>query len=420
MYTFIIILILILILILIWYYYPFSMITFTDIVVKHPLNIINSDYDILAKANIFSNNEIKLKGTNKIIIANDITLDWDDLFHLKNNYIIGADLKKNNEMSGYNDRLCIGKGDKEIKNIGPKEDYINQKNICINKQNIDELTTGWVTGTIIAFIGQPMYENGTYTTQCGFNDRETVKESDLDTKKKLIQKTTYHTPKGWVICDGNNGTPDLRGKFIKGSNSNIGTTSGSHTRILTDEHIPEHSHTIKINTPADDSGSEDLPIPLKNISIKKKYSSKVSSSETTYYGPSSHNIYDGSNSNLPNALEHNHEPEYYTVIYIMKIKIKPSYQSPAPQPKPKNNKISVPIEVQNPLWKNIKKCCDIWKQVRDNDPNNAELVKCTNGTKVYYCEEENTGWAFPPWGPQTMGDKFNKKQIPKTIWLPGN
>jgi len=34
---------------------------------------------------------------------------------------------------------------------------------------------------------------------------------------------TQDIPNGWYICDGNNGTPDLRGRFLEGSTTNIGT-----------------------------------------------------------------------------------------------------------------------------------------------------------------------------------------------------
>jgi microcystin-dependent protein len=45
-------------------------------------------------------------------------------------------------------------------------------------------------------------------------------------------------PTGWVICDGGNGTPDLRGFFIVGATSagNIGATYGNAT----------HSHTTSV------------------------------------------------------------------------------------------------------------------------------------------------------------------------------
>jgi microcystin-dependent protein len=48
-------------------------------------------------------------------------------------------------------------------------------------------------------------------------------------------------PIGWVICDGTNGTPDLRNKFVVGAGSTyaVGATGGSTTHthtFITDGH----------------------------------------------------------------------------------------------------------------------------------------------------------------------------------------
>lgn len=44
-------------------------------------------------------------------------------------------------------------------------------------------------------------------------------------------------PSGWVLCNGTNGTPDLRDKFVKGAanGANPGATGGvtQHTHVLT-------------------------------------------------------------------------------------------------------------------------------------------------------------------------------------------
>jgi len=49
-------------------------------------------------------------------------------------------------------------------------------------------------------------------------------------------------PTGWSICDGTNGTPDLRGRFILGSSNDITTTGGASSIILRSNNLPSHNH----------------------------------------------------------------------------------------------------------------------------------------------------------------------------------
>lgn len=52
-------------------------------------------------------------------------------------------------------------------------------------------------------------------------------------------------PEGWVLCDGTNGTPDLRDKFIVGAGREytIGDTGGEKEVTLTVSQLPSHNHT---------------------------------------------------------------------------------------------------------------------------------------------------------------------------------
>lgn len=51
-------------------------------------------------------------------------------------------------------------------------------------------------------------------------------------------------PSGWYLCDGANGTPDLRDRFVIGAGStySVGSTGGSTTRTLTTNEMPSHTH----------------------------------------------------------------------------------------------------------------------------------------------------------------------------------
>lgn len=61
-------------------------------------------------------------------------------------------------------------------------------------------------------------------------------------------------PEGWAICDGNNGTPNLVGKFIKAVSAidqigdNESELNENNEFIITQEHLPKHSHPHKPHT----------------------------------------------------------------------------------------------------------------------------------------------------------------------------
>ena len=54
--------------------------------------------------------------------------------------------------------------------------------------------------------------------------------------------TIANIPSGWLICDGNNGTPNLLGRFVEGvatAGTNPGTIGGS-----TSKSTPGHAHLL--------------------------------------------------------------------------------------------------------------------------------------------------------------------------------
>ena len=60
-------------------------------------------------------------------------------------------------------------------------------------------------------------------------------------------------PTGWAMCNGENETPDLRGRFIVGSGlgeglteRNNGEVGGEEKHVLQENEIPPHGHSISI------------------------------------------------------------------------------------------------------------------------------------------------------------------------------
>lgn len=61
----------------------------------------------------------------------------------------------------------------------------------------------------------------------------------------IILWSEQDLPKGWILCDGNNNTPDLRGRFVMGMGDKECTkcTGGNEYIKLTDSQMPAHYHT---------------------------------------------------------------------------------------------------------------------------------------------------------------------------------
>lgn len=57
-------------------------------------------------------------------------------------------------------------------------------------------------------------------------------------------------PSGWFLCNGSNGTPDLRDRFVVGAGSTyaVGATGGSATVTLNESQMPNHTHVISATT----------------------------------------------------------------------------------------------------------------------------------------------------------------------------
>ena len=107
-------------------------------------------------------------------------------------------------------------------------------------------------------------------------------------------------PSGFVLCDGNNSTPNLSGRFVVGydaSNSDydVNDTGGSESVTLTVNQIPAHTHNI-------------------NLAVRAFYQ------EPRNFGVGT----DGSANNSEDTgstgggQSHENRPPYYALCYIMK------------------------------------------------------------------------------------------------------
>ena len=77
----------------------------------------------------------------------------------------------------------------------------------------------------------------------------------------IIMWSGTTAPANWALCDGQNGRPDLRGRFILGSgqgtgltNRSLSNTGGAETVTLTEAQMPTHSHNVSASTSGSDGG----------------------------------------------------------------------------------------------------------------------------------------------------------------------
>ena len=110
-------------------------------------------------------------------------------------------------------------------------------------------------------------------------------------------------PDGWALCDGTNGTPDLRNRFIIGAGDiyTSGDTGGESVHILTIDEMPKHSHKMKYDS-------------IGWTAIRQSSGTNGIVENTT-------SSYDGqySTEEVGNGNAHNNMPPYYALCYIMKL-----------------------------------------------------------------------------------------------------
>lgn len=114
-------------------------------------------------------------------------------------------------------------------------------------------------------------------------------------------------PEGWAVCDGNNGTPDLRGKFVMGSDSKYkaGEQGGATEVTLKEANLPEHKHKINFTEQKWGDNANWRPFPYNTMdSAAKKYFDDI------YTQPAGR-----TNPEPVNTL-----PPYYVLTYIMRVK----------------------------------------------------------------------------------------------------
>ena len=120
---------------------------------------------------------------------------------------------------------------------------------------------------------------------------------------------------GWYLCDGNNGTPNLSGKFVIGYSSTytVGKTGGEATHTLTTAEMPTHNHSLSDVTAYTKNG-------FKWYSSRggDRYEASSANASPGVEQINASVTLSGNTNDTGSGAAHNNLPPYYALCYIMK------------------------------------------------------------------------------------------------------
>lgn len=148
----------------------------------------------------------------------------------------------------------------------------------------------------------------------------------------MFNGASSEIPEGWAICNGSNGTPNLIEKFIKAGTSS-GVTGGNPNNevTLTVDNMPTHSHDLLGSATTDTDGGHYHYTSANDGSSTSVTQGEGTSATVAASGSTSIlSDYEGSHwhyvdlssaytSSEGGSQPFNIEPEYYSLIFIMKI-----------------------------------------------------------------------------------------------------
>lgn len=143
----------------------------------------------------------------------------------------------------------------------------------------------------------------------------------------LWSGTAANIPAGWFLCNGLNGTPDLRNKFVRGAGvgagfDEAGVIAGSNvvTPTATMDSVGNHTHTLSGNV-----GSNTTGITLTKVFKQVDAADQTGCMDNVTMADPGHNHPQGGSADSNGAHihtitcdEHSTIPEYYALCYIMK------------------------------------------------------------------------------------------------------
>lgn len=122
-------------------------------------------------------------------------------------------------------------------------------------------------------------------------------------------------PSGWYLCNGTNGTPDLRDRFVVGAGSTyvVGNTGGSKDAVLV-----SHTHTATVTDPGHNHSINNSANVLRALGGQNGSNSGSNWRNDTISNNSATTGITVSNSTEGVSGTNANLPPYYALCYIMK------------------------------------------------------------------------------------------------------
>lgn len=189
---------------------------------------------------------------------------------------------------------------------------------CDGTNSLTVSATGaTVTGTLSV--------SGAITATSGFSSGGLIPSGGII----MWSGTVATIPSGWYLCDGSNGTPDLRDKFVIGATADDGgaaktNVTGSYTQSGGSKDAVNVSHTHTATSVVTDPGHFHSVLPegagtssgtgnyLTGATSNASYGSLSTGSKTTGITVATSNSTEGSSGTNANL------PPYYALAFIMK------------------------------------------------------------------------------------------------------
>lgn len=135
-------------------------------------------------------------------------------------------------------------------------------------------------------------------------------------------------PDGWQLCDGSNGTPNLRDRFVVGAGTSyaVGATGGADSVALSEANLPAHTHgrgTLTTGTNGAHRHTMQVSTGVASGGGLRGYTDYTSSADTGTAGIASdgahtHSV-SGSTAATGSGTAHENRPPYLALAYIMRV-----------------------------------------------------------------------------------------------------